>query len=354
MLSTLFTLLIIIGYLVLTIYVANQEQRTDREPVATRSLLYVGTAIMGLLGVYVLLLAINAQTTRVQAEPGEDVSVLEIGTGEVAAAVLISVLSTVAAYSIISSSSARHQLKGIIGQWGNYDPNSIVHTTAVVLCLLLVSSNTILFLTSGGTSAMAESLDEQGASLIQPVVQAVIQVGAAFLGVGYAVRRMLPQALARLGLQRLTWRDFTRGFFASLALYLLIILFSALLSLLIEVGLIDGESLDEQTRAAESLANAFATPLAAVVLSASAAVGEEIFFRGALQPVFGNLLTSIMFAVLHTQNLLSPGIILLFLVSLGLGTLRNRYNTNVAIVAHFLYNFIQLTLLILAQSAGVV
>lgn len=354
MFSLLFVYIIVIGYLGVTMYLANQEQLSDRHPTTTNALLYIGAGIIALMGFYAVLLALNAATLQQLAEQGEDVVVPEIGAASVVGVVLISGLASSAAYAAIRSQDARQQLRRVIGKQYTYNPGAIVHTTAVVLCLLLVTANTVLFLTSGGTSGMAESIDEQGVSLIEPIFQAFIQVAAAFLGIGYAIRRVLPQALDRLGLRSLTQQDVTRGILASLALYLLVIGFNVLIELLTQAGLLDSETLQEQTQAAESLANAFATPIAALILSASAAVGEEIFFRGALQPVFGNVLTSVVFAALHSQNLLSPSILLLFLVSLGLGTLRSRYNTNVAIIAHFLYNFIQLALLILAKSAGVI
>jgi uncharacterized protein len=114
------------------------------------------------------------------------------------------------------------------------------------------------------------------------------------------------------------------------------------------------EQIEAQSRAAESLAQAFATLPLAFILSSSAAIGEEIFYRGALQPVFGNLVTSVFFAVMHTQVLLTPGVVLIFIVSYVLGVLRARQSTTAAIIAHFVYNFVQLLLLILASSTGVI
>jgi len=81
------------------------------------------------------------------------------------------------------------------------------------------------------------------------------------------------------------------------------------------------------------------------------AIAEEIFFRGALQPIFGNLITTFVFALVHTQSLLSPLIIVLFGLSYMLGVLRDRYSTTAAIIAHFCYNMIQL-LLQIAVTTG--
>ncbi|MBK8021399.1 MAG: CPBP family intramembrane metalloprotease [Chloroflexi bacterium] len=92
------------------------------------------------------------------------------------------------------------------------------------------------------------------------------------------------------------------------------------------------------------LAQSFAGIRQGIVLSLLVAFGEETFFRGALQPVFGNLLTSVFFLILHTQYTLTPASLLLFLVSLALGWLRNRHSTTAAFVAHFVYNGALLTL----------
>lgn len=354
MFSLILVYVIIIGYLGVTMYIANQEQASGGTPSTTRILLLIGTGIIALLGIYVLLLALNSAALREMAEQGEEVPLTEISTPVVIACVTISALAAFASYSVIQSHETRQGLARVIGLRGTYNPDSIVHTTAVVLCLLLVTANTIIFLVEGGTSGMAESIETQGISLGSAVFEKLIQVLAAFLGIGYAIRRNWPQALERLGLRVPSQEDITRGVVIGVGLFMLVIVNGIVSEVLIQSGVISSEQAEKQNEAAESLANAFATPVAAVTLSLSASIGEEIFFRGALQPVFGNVLTSILFALLHTQNLLSLGVILLFVVSLAFGWVRMRYNTTTAIIAHFTYNFIQLALLILATSSGAV
>jgi hypothetical protein len=93
----------------------------------------------------------------------------------------------------------------------------------------------------------------------------------------------------------------------------------------------------------------------AFLLSVMAAVSEEIIFRGALQPVSGLPLASAFFALSHIQYALTPATLIVFVVGLGLGWLRLRRNTTSAIMAHFVYNFVQLalTVLVLQASGGV-
>ena len=76
-------------------------------------------------------------------------------------------------------------------------------------------------------------------------------------------------------------------------------------------------------------------PLGALVLGIAAGAGEEALFRGALQPRYGIVLTSIVFALLHApQYGLNMAVLGLFGVSVVLGVARNRYGTTTAMIAH--------------------
>jgi len=167
--------------------------------------------------------------------------------------------------------------------------------------------------------------------------EAVLRVVGALLGVGFAIRRSLQQSLDRLGLRVPTAADLRWGIGAGVALYALL-----LVTVTIWANLVTPQQLQEQTQAADQLSSMFNTLPLALVVSISAAVGEEILFRGALQPVFGWVLTSILFALLHMQYTLTPATIIIFFVSLGLGWVRMRQSTTAAMIAHFVYNFIQL------------
>jgi membrane protease YdiL (CAAX protease family) len=92
------------------------------------------------------------------------------------------------------------------------------------------------------------------------------------------------------------------------------------------------------------LSNSLNTLSAAFVLSLTAALGEEIAFRGALQPIFGLWPTTILFALIHIQYTLTPATLIIIAVGLGLGWLRRKFNTTAAILGHFLYNFMLIAL----------
>ena len=161
----------------------------------------------------------------------------------------------------------------------------------------------------------------------------------------------MPQALERLGVVFPSRDDVTQGIVTGLKLIALIFVYAYIMGILINEGVVSESTLEQQNEAANSMVEAFSTLPLAVVLALSAAVGEEILFRGALQPVFGNILTSSFFVLLHTQNLFNPGIVMLFVVSYLLGVLREQRNTTAAMIGHFVYDFLVIAISIMAASA---
>jgi membrane protease YdiL (CAAX protease family) len=161
-----------------------------------------------------------------------------------------------------------------------------------------------------------------------------------------AIRRTLEQGLVRLNLRLPTRSDVLWGVGVGLGLYGALIVMGVIWS-----ALVPPEQMAQQSAVAEQIASAFNTIPLAFILSLAAAVSEEILFRGALQPVFGLVATSIFFALLHVQYSLTPATIIIFVVGLGLGLLRQRQSTSASIIAHFVYNFVQLALAILAAGA---
>ena len=81
-----------------------------------------------------------------------------------------------------------------------------------------------------------------------------------------------------------------------------------------------------------------------LLVAVLAAICEEILFRGALQPVFGLVISSLFFTALHLQYALTPAALILFVVALGFGLLRKHVSTTAAIIAHALYNILPILL----------
>ncbi len=159
----------------------------------------------------------------------------------------------------------------------------------------------------------------------------------ALCGVGLGVRRNLRQTIARLGYGPVSPRQlgvvalFVVG--AILLSFAADALFAALQPDLYEqVG-----EVSEGLFSPEGLSPLSAI-LFALLIGVGAGLGEETLFRGAVQPVLGIILTSVLFASMHVQY--GPSLLLgyLFIISVGLGLLRKHINTTASFLAHAGYN----------------
>jgi membrane protease YdiL (CAAX protease family) len=78
----------------------------------------------------------------------------------------------------------------------------------------------------------------------------------------------------------------------------------------------------------------------ALAIGGTAAIGEELFFRGAYQPRFGVVFTALFFALFHTQYGFSIATLIVFVLGLVIGLVRQRGSPIIiCILIHFLYNF---------------
>lgn len=81
-----------------------------------------------------------------------------------------------------------------------------------------------------------------------------------------------------------------------------------------------------------------------LVVALNAGVGEELLFRGTVQPLLGIGWTSFVFALLHTgvprsRSLAAFGLYV-FAMSLGLGVLYERYGLAAAMAAHAAFDLV--------------
>lgn len=218
-----------------------------------------------------------------------------------------------------------------LARFTSLNPNSPVHTLALTLAGFLVA-NTTITLNQGGIEALAETAD--AASVGSLLLTGVALVAAAILGVGTWTRRSWQDVWARLGLRPLQRTDLL----VILRWTPILILAEGLISLLLTL------TNPEQLALLEEVNNAFLGDLDSLpewlILGLASGIGEEILFRGAIQPAFGLIPTAALFAVMHTQYGFSPLMLFIFLLGLILGLIRQRYSTTSAILVHFTYNFV--------------
>jgi membrane protease YdiL (CAAX protease family) len=363
--SLLILVAIVVGYVGAIIYFANQDDiaRTAAKSVANskpafgadelaarqrstilRWMLYGVIAANIVFSLLILQLSLLGNLSENSAEFQQlDMELPEVDQAAAVASLVLAVVVGVAALRVITSDTTRQWIDRRIGSRGLYNPDSSVHTVAIILSLLLVSLSYSQFVISGGLSGLAESVELSGVSLGAELFTAALMLAAAFLGIGLAIRRTLGQSLVRLGLRLPTTQDVIWGVGAGIVLYIALIIMGVIWS-----ATSSPEQIAEQSAAAEQIARSFNTLPLAFALSLAAALSEEILFRGALQPIFGLIPTSLFFALIHVQYTLTPATLIIFVVGLGLGWVRQRQSTSAAIIAHFVYNFVQLALAILA------
>lgn len=225
----------------------------------------------------------------------------------------------------------------LLARWLNIDPDSAVHTTALVFAIYLVGLVLVQLPLVGGL----EGLERLDASLGPSELwqQALALLIIALIGVGLGLRRNVQETAVRLGVRWPAWPTW-------FGVVGLVILLEAL-----DFGVAVGwqalapASYEQVGRISQRLFGGFMSPWGALALGVAAGLGEETLFRGALQPRFGLLLTSLLFAIIHVQyGLFSPAILVIFIIGLTLGWLRNRWGLLACIAAHALYNVLNLLL----------
>lgn len=224
-----------------------------------------------------------------------------------------------------------------LARWLEIEPISCVHTTALAFAVYFVGLTLAQMAFIGDLSKLTSVEVRQSA--LDMVATTLPLALMAMVGVGFLMRRDFRATLERLGLRWMTARQWG-------LVLLVILLFLAFDYTVLWVW----QQLWPASHALVSdiTTNLFSDlvgPLAALAVSLSAGIGEEVLFRGALQPRFGLVLTSLLFAVGHAHYGLSPAMVEVFIVSLVLGLVRLRTNTTTCLVVHAGYDFLDLLLL---------
>lgn len=214
-------------------------------------------------------------------------------------------------------------------------PASVVNAVALSLLVILLAQSVGL----GGLGPQGFVALTGRLTVLQVVFSEIPLVLIALAGVGLIIRRRPAQAWDRLGLLRLTWRQLGSSLAGVAGLLALQVIINAAAAALAP------QAIEELRRATERFYAGLGTPLAAVVVSLTSGIAEEILFRGAAQPRFGLILTSFTFGVVHSQYGVAFALISVGVVGLVLGIYRQRINTTASVVIHVLYN---LTLFLLA------
>ena len=210
------------------------------------------------------------------------------------------------------------------------DPDSPVHSLAMVLAVVLVGTQLAVLLF---TDVLATQRSLPPLSIGELLTQEAPFLVFGLAGVGLWMRRDVRASAERLGVVRPPWWHMALALAAGGAFW----------AVAQGAGLL-GETFTPSlaqnvNRTSDHLFGALAGNLPGVIaLGLIPAICEEILFRGALQPRFGLLLTALLFAAVHTEYALSFDLITVFVLAIGLGVLRRYTNTTTSATCHVANN----------------
>lgn len=219
------------------------------------------------------------------------------------------------------------------------DPDSAIDMTGLSIVLGLLG-----FFIGNSLAPMAGDPPElmPSVGILELLVQAAFLVAIAYIAVGFPYWRDVRAATERLGIVAPDPRTIGIAIAATFACFAAAAI-AGLASQQFDPEL--NESLNEIV---DQMTAQVQNPIGAVVLGASAGIGEEAIFRGALQPRYGIIIPSLLFTMLHgPQYGFNLALLGLFGVSVILGLLRKHVNTTAAMITHALFNAVQ----VLALSA---
>ena len=235
-----------------------------------------------------------------------------------------------------------------------FDPDSLLHTVALVVILAMILIPPIPLLVTGIPPYLSppfiEFLMESGDLLAGTVSLNAYTlfwtlVGSFFIA-GAFVRRSPRETLERLGLLLPTWRQVVFAVGAALVLVAAFHFIDQALTAL--VGFLGLPVTDEE---AVALLFSGALSLPGIVMaSVAAGFGEEVSIRGLLQPRFGILLPAILFASLHAFQYSWDGLISVFLAGIIFGFIRHCSNTTTSAITHTVYDLVLFSMLMAGIS----
>jgi membrane protease YdiL (CAAX protease family) len=228
-----------------------------------------------------------------------------------------------------------HPFRVLLARVTPLDPDSAIDMAGLCVVLGMLG----LFIGTSLTPAAEEPPNVDvipSVGIAELLIQAAAFVAIAYIAAGYPYWRDFLSATERLGIAVPDLRTIGIAVGAVVASFVVAGI-AGYASQQLEPGL--NEALDEVVN---QMTAQVQNPLGAVILGASAGIGEEAIFRGALQPRYGLVIPSLLFALLHgPQYGFNLALVGLFGVSIILGLERKYVNTTASMITHALYNAVQ-------------
>ena len=229
------------------------------------------------------------------------------------------------------------QVRVFFARFTHIDPDSRIDMVGLAVMLPIMVGLGVVAFTTPEPNEQIESVN-----LGELLVQVIMFAGLAVILVGAGIYRNRQQVIERLALRKLT----PRAAGIALAAVIVVLFISGMASLVTDW--LQPDLYDDLQQVTRDMTADVQNPIGAIALGLSAGIGEELLMRGAIQPRFGIFMTSLFFAILHTQYGLTFVLVGLFLIGMLLGKLRDRYGTAAPIITHAVFNAI----VVLAQSAN--
>ncbi|MBA2776853.1 MAG: CPBP family intramembrane metalloprotease [Chloroflexia bacterium] len=230
----------------------------------------------------------------------------------------------------------------LIAKFTPMDPNSPIDLCGLGLTLWVMSFFVISALQSG--PADVGGLGDGGltSSLFWLILNAVTFVAIAYVAVGYRVHRTGQEATRRLGLNIPDLKTVAISVGMVLPCFAVSLVGSAL-TVAFQPDVVD--NLEETM---EQLTSGLTNPIGALLIGLSAGIGEEVLFRGAIQPRFGIVIAALFWTSLHIQYDVSFVLLGLFGVGILFGVQRKYFGATSAVITHALYNMLVVSIQIVA------
>lgn len=199
---------------------------------------------------------------------------------------------------------------------------------------LLIAFAALVLYSSYQTPTTPNQATVSSVSAWEVVVQEGTFAVVAFLAVGTLLTRDATSSLRRLGLFRPTARQIAIAIGAVIVVFVISVV-ASLLTKALQPNL-NSEINQNVKTMTEDLTSGWG----ALLLGVSAGVGEELLFRGALQPRYGIVITSLIFSIAHVQYGFSIVVLGVFLMGIVLGLVRKYLNTTASMTTHVIYDVV--------------
>lgn len=222
----------------------------------------------------------------------------------------------------------------LVASFTPMDPSSPIDLSGLAMILAVIAFLVIQATLTGPAEAGDSDTTALTGNVVWLVLNALTFVLVAYAAVGYRIHRSGMEATERLGLR---WPDLkTIGI--GVAFVIPSFAASMLGSVLTVAFQPDVVSNLEETM--DKMTTGLQNPVGALLIGLSAGIGEEVLFRGAVQPRYGIAIAALFWTALHVQYDISFVLLGLFGVGIILGLERRYFGTPAAIITHAVYNMI--------------